>query len=91
MAHYMHDVDGQLFVIDVFPVILPGEIAGQFFEAHIGRLGPTGLVPVANGLGRNEVYGPTEAWAVRNARDLLDAGASRSTAQIGMEHVGSTS
>lgn len=71
MARYVHEVAGQVFEIDVTPMTSSSDIAAQFFVACIRQVDHAELVPVMSRLRRREVYGPTEAWALQNARDLL--------------------
>ena len=71
MTRYFHEVNGEVFQIDVCAIPGTAEGVAQFFVAYINRFDGSRLVPVTNGHGRREVYGPTEAWAVRNARDVL--------------------
>lgn len=73
MTRSFHEVNGEVFEIDVCAMSWANDGVAQVFVAYVSRFDRTALVPVTNALGRREVYGPTEAWAVRNARDLLTA------------------
>lgn len=74
MARYVHETHGQLFEIDVIPMTLTSEETTRFFVAYVSRLDRGELVPVTSRSGLREVFGPTEAWALQNACDLLDSG-----------------
>lgn len=73
MSRYFYEVHGQMFEIHVCAAGGADDAVLPFFVACTSRIDGCRLVPVTNALGRREVYGPTEAWAVRNARDLLTA------------------
>jgi hypothetical protein len=73
MARYVHKVGNHVFEIDVAPMTSTSDTAAQVFVACIRQVDHTDLVPVMYRLRRREVYGPTEAWALQNARDLLAA------------------
>jgi hypothetical protein len=75
MAHYHHDLHGQQFQIDVTPRKADGD--DLIFVARIDRILNGRLIAVRQHDGRREVYGSSEAWALRNARALLDGGAWR--------------
>lgn len=72
MNRHVQSIRGQLFEIDVvsFPASLSGELA-PLFVATVCRLDCGRSVPFAAELGRREIYGPTEDWAVRNACDCV--------------------
>lgn len=71
MSRYFYEVHGQMFEIHVCAAGGADDAVLPFFVACISRIDGCRLVPVTSALGRREVYGPTEAWAVSNARDLL--------------------
>ncbi|MCR4373692.1 MAG: hypothetical protein NUW22_02470 [Acidobacteria bacterium] len=71
MTRYFHEIDDEVFEIDVCAMAQGCDAVSPFFVAYVSRLDRSELVPVMSALGRREVYGPTEAWAVQNARDLL--------------------
>ena len=77
MARYVHEVGDQIFEIDVMPMIVTVEGIARMFVAYVSRLDPSGLVPIKNSQGKREIFGPTEACALRTARGLLDSGAWR--------------
>ena len=74
MARYVQHVGDHTFEINVVPMTLSDGLFAPFFVAHISRFEETARVPIRSHLGKCEVYGPTEAWALQNARDLLAAG-----------------
>ena len=71
MARYLHQVGDEMFDIDVAPMPLCGCPFAPFFVARISRFARADRVPAARQLDRREAYGPTEDWALQNARDLL--------------------
>lgn len=73
MARDVHEAGGHVFEIDVAPMTSTGGTAAQFFVACIRQIDHPERVPVMGRLRRCEAYGPTEAWALQNARDLLAA------------------
>ncbi len=83
MTRYFHEVNGEIFEIDVCAMSWANDGVAEFFVAYVSRFDRTALVPVTNTLGRREVYGPTEAWAVRNARDMLASNTWRASTRCG--------
>lgn len=75
MNRHLREVGGTVFEIDVMPFAIDGACFAQFYVAYVSRLEDQLLVPVRTSRGRREVYGPTEAWALQNACDVLDSGA----------------
>jgi hypothetical protein len=75
MATHLHQCRGQLFRIDVAAVALTPGAPAAFFVANIRRIDRGRTVTVRGKRGRQEVCGATEAWAVKNARMLIDCGA----------------
>ena len=82
MARRIHQSKGRVFEIDVIPLDLTDEEFAPVFVACVARFDRGALVPVFSGC---EVYGPTEAWAFRNACDLLDAGVWRAERDTGAQ------
>ena len=75
MSKYFQESNGQRFEIDITPI--PGGL-GPLFVARISTVQAQDRVRVAMSPdGRHEVYGPSESWALANARALLRAGALR--------------
>lgn len=85
MTRYFHEVNGEIFEIDVCAMSWANDGVAQLFVAYVSRFDRTALVPVTNALGRREVYGPTEAWAVRNARDMLASNTWRAGTRCGRD------
>jgi hypothetical protein len=65
-----HDAHGGRFRIDVMPVAT--DDGDCIFSARAYRITGANAVPVRRRDGTLEIYGPTEEWALRNARALLD-------------------
>ena len=70
MNRHVQSIQGQLFEIDVVKFPAPDELA-PLFVATVCRLDCGRPVPFAAELGRREIYGPTEDWAVKNACDCV--------------------
>ena len=51
-----------------------GTAPDYFFVARIARVAGDRRIAVCGPDGRRDFYGPTEDWALRNARALLDSG-----------------
>jgi hypothetical protein len=73
MAKYLHECNGERFEIDVDGLRL---VAGQPATCFIARIstlnGKQPVWMVEKGLCRREIYGQTETWALKNARDFLE-------------------
>jgi len=75
MSKYLHECKGERFEIDVDGLRLDDARAPQCFIARIRKVsGTRPKVVVEKGRRRREVYGHTEAWALRNAQVVLDCG-----------------
>ena len=73
MARYVHQVGDQTFEIDIVPMISSDGPFAPFFVAHIRRPDGSDRGEDRRLSGPCEVYGPSEAWALQNARDRLTA------------------
>ncbi len=79
MGEHTYTVQGHRFVIEIDS--RPVNVDDRIFVALISRLedGRRRLA-VCQHDGRREVYGSSEAWALRNAEELLKSGAWRDEA-----------
>jgi hypothetical protein len=77
MASYPHEVSKRRFRIDVTAVQADSTRPNIFVATvtRVDRTRPTPVVRLDNG--EREIYGPSEAWALSNARALLDEGSWR--------------
>jgi hypothetical protein len=75
MSRYFHESNGKKFEIDITPI--PGR-PGPLFVARIARIENHYRVRLTrSSTGRYEVYGPSESWALANARAVIRTGAWR--------------
>ncbi len=73
MTKYQHECNGARFEIEVDGLTLSDESPARFFVAHIRKVGgEKSAIVVEKGTCQREVYGQTEAWALKNAKALVD-------------------
>ena len=75
MPIHVHQSKDLTFEIEVVGVPLEAAGAATLFVAFITQTTAVGRHPVVHRRsGLREVYGPTAAWALENARHLVDSG-----------------
>ena len=76
MTSHQHRMQERTFRIDVTPGAKPRNgREPRLFVARILRVRQGRLQPICDSRGTEEVYGPTERWALKNAIALLESGA----------------
>jgi hypothetical protein len=72
MAKYQHECRGTRFDIEVDVLKLADDRPARFFIARIRKTEQAAAAIVEKRSCQREVYGQSEAWALKNARALLD-------------------